>query len=238
MAKEEREERSGASVPTTMEPASTMTPVEPSAAVSPSTPAAANTSEPVESDGEVVALEEEAILAGEGGAPPAGGDLHGRGFTSSVEYRDRPADCVVIACSDQRFRLQTLELVRHLGFSNPQLIQIPGGLVVSLPLLAASGFLSKAVDRIVEKALEVSGVETVICVAHEDCGGYRAENVRFLDTAVRRLTGGSIRETQITHLRKAARRLQLGLRQTTVRAFFADVAEPRVTFREIDITRR
>jgi hypothetical protein len=236
MAKDEREEGQGGSVPRTVEPASTVTPVEPSAAFSPSS--SASTGEPVEGDGEAIPLGEETILDGESEPPPAGEDLHGRGFTSSVEYRDRPADCVVVACSDQRFRLQTLELVRHLGFSNPQLIQIPGGLVVSLPLLAASGFLSKAVDRIVEKALEVSGVETVICVAHEDCGGYRAENVKFLDKAVRRLTGGSIRETQITHLRKAARRLQLGLRQTTVRAFFADVTEPRITFREIDITHR
>jgi carbonic anhydrase len=110
-----------------------------------------------------------------------------------------------------------------------------------LPLLAAFGFLSKAVDRIVEKALEATGVEHVICIAHEDCAGYKAENVRFLDTAVRKVTGGSIRDTQIAHLRKAARRLQLGLRGMTVRAFFADVsdtADPRVTFKEIDITHR
>ena len=228
MAEDKSERAAGGSVPQTVEAVATLTP--------------AATMVPAEPAVEVPGPDEEAILAAETEAPASGEDLEGKGFTSAIAYRDEPADCVVITCSDQRFRLQTLELVRHLGYSNPQLIQIPGGVVVSLPLIAAFGFLSKAVDRIVEKALEVTGVQNVICVAHEDCSGYRAENVRFLDTAVRRVTGGSIRDTQITHLRKAARRLQLGLRGMSVRAFFADVsdghAEARITFKEIDITHR
>lgn len=230
----ERDEGSaGGSVPATVEPASSMTTVEPTASF-----AAAGAAGSGEQD---ATLEEEDILEADEGAPLSNEDLAGRGFTSSVAYRDEPADCVLITCSDQRFRLQTLELVRHLGYARPHIIQIPGGLVVSLPLLAAFGFLSKAVDRIVEKALEATGVEDVICIAHEDCAGYKAENVRFLDAAVRKVTGGSIRDTQISHLRKAARRLQLGLRGMTVRAFFADVSDtpsPQVTFQEVDITHR
>jgi hypothetical protein len=185
--------------------------------------------------------EEEILLGDEEATAPDSRAARGV-FTSPTPYRDEKADCLVISCSDRRFRLHTIRLVKHLGFSRPEMIQIPGGIAVSLPLLAAFGFLSKAVDRILEKAVESTGVNEVICIAHEDCGGYRAENVKFLDTAVRRVTGDSVRDTQIGHLRKAARRLQMGLRQVTVRAFFADVqgegGEAQVIFEEIPLDRR
>jgi hypothetical protein len=185
---------------------------------------------------------EPAAPASEPAAPPPGDQLAGEGASSAIPYEDHAADCVVICCSDHRFREPSLELVRRLGFSHPHMIQIPGGVAISLPLIAAVGFLSKAVDKLMEKAIRHTGVNDVICIAHEDCGGYKAENVKLIDTVVRKATGESVRDMQIEHLRKACRRLQLGLRGMTVRAFFADVVEegpsPHVSFREVSLDRR
>ena len=113
--------------------------------------------------------------------------------------------------------------------------------LLSLPLIATFGFLSKAVDRLLEKAVRHTGVTDIVCIAHEDCGGYKAEHVKLVDTAFRRAAGDSIRDLQIDHLRKAARRLQLGLRGTRVRAFYADVTEAasqqHVRFTEVSLER-
>lgn len=172
-------------------------------------------------------------------APLNAADLLEEGFTSPVPWRDTPADCLVIACSDQRFQPQTGDFVRRLGFDNPHVIQFPAGLAAAHPLISAFGFLSKAVDKLLEKAIEATGAREILCIAHEDCAAYRLENVKFLDTTLRKVSGKSVRDLQIDHLRKAARRLQLSLRGTTVRTFFADLdetgAEPRVTFKEIPL---
>lgn len=169
-------------------------------------------------------------------------ELREKGFTSSVPWEDEEPDCLGIACSDHRFRFQTLELLRRLGFTNPHMVQFPSGITLSLPLVAATGFLSKAADKFVERIIDSKGITDVICISHEHCGAYGLEKIKLLNFATRRFSGKSIRDIQIDHLRKAGRRLQTTLRGIRVRAFFADVVgadsgEQHVNFKEISLHR-
>jgi len=163
-----------------------------------------------------------------------------KGFTSSYPWEDKQADCLVIACSDQRFRLQSLDFVKHLGFNNPHVIQFPSGLAAAHPLISVFGFLSKAVDKLLDKAIEATGAKDIICIAHEDCAAYKLEKVKLIDTTLRKFSGKSVRDIQFEHLQKAARRLQLALRGINVRTFYADVvesgSESHVNFKEIPLS--
>lgn len=164
-----------------------------------------------------------------------------RGFISSVSFEDVDASCLVICCSDHRFRRQTIEFLRRLGYDYPHVISLPGSVAVIHSLAAAIGFLSKAVNRLVDKAVELTGVTEIICIAHEDCGGYKAGRVKLIGKFSRRLAGGSIQEIQLEHLEKAARSIELST-GVNVRTFFAGIVDSgenrRVLFKEIQRRRR
>lgn len=180
--------------------------------------------------------------SGKGEMPLTEDELRENGFTSSVPWKDEDPDCLVIACSDHRFQIQTLDLIHRLGFASPHIVQFPSGITLSLPLIAASGFLSRAADKLVERIIEAKDIKDILCIAHEDCGAYTSEKFKLLDFAIRRLSGKPIRDIQIEHLQKAARRLRHFLRGVTVRAFFADVvggqeSQQHVNFKEIHLHR-
>jgi carbonic anhydrase len=160
-------------------------------------------------------------------------------FISDQSWQDTQPDCLVVCCSDHRFEPQTRDLVLHLNFKHPHVLQIPSGAVLSLPLLSSINFLSKAADRMIERIVEMKHVRDILIVAHHDCGAYKAERVPLLNNLVQRYTGKAIQDLQREHLAQAARRLKLGLRGVRVRAFFADVVregeQSRVRFTEVPV---
>jgi hypothetical protein len=147
-----------------------------------------------------------------------------KGHTSTIPWTDTPADCVVICCSDSRFERQNEDFVKSLGFSQPHFMQVPSGVAVFASLVAAAGFLHKGMGLLLKKAIELTGVETVICIGHEDCGSYQAGKFRIVQAVTRRLADKPLREIQHDHLRKAGRTIarQLG-RRIEVRVFYADL---------------
>jgi len=158
-------------------------------------------------------------------------------FTSTTAWQDSQPDCLVVCCSDHRFEAQTRELVRHLNFKHPHVLQVPSGAVLTLPLASAINFLSKAADRIIERVVVTKHVSDVILVGHHDCGAYKIERVSLISDLIKRYTGQSVHDMQREHLLQAARRLRLGVRGVRVRAFFADVVtengQARVRFDEL-----
>ena len=157
------------------------------------------------------------------------------GFTSTIAWENEQADCLVVMCSDHRFRRQALEFVQSLGYQNPHVLSLPGGVAIMHSMVAAIGFLSKAAGRLVAKALELTGARDVICIAHEDCGAYKAGKVELVGKVTRRLAGSSLQEIQRDHLLKAARTIQFSLDGVNVRTFYADVVgeDSRVHFSEV-----
>jgi hypothetical protein len=150
---------------------------------------------------------------------------------------------VVICCSDQRFGRQNREFLRALGFQSPHFIQIPSGLAVFHGLAAVSGFLPKGMNLLLDKAIDLTGVKDVICIAHHDCGGYKAGRFEVIGKLTRRLAGMDIQDVQTEQLHRAARDVQLRMgNDTTVRAFYSDVVgnegDQQVKFSEIDLIQR
>ncbi len=160
-------------------------------------------------------------------------------FASSSPWLDLEPDCLVICCSDHRFEKQTREFLKHLGYERPHMLQVPSGPVMTLPLVSAFGFLSKATDKIVEKIVELKKVRTVICIGHHDCGAYKAGNVHLVNVVIKRVTGNSVEKLQHEHLSQAARRIKLAVRGADVRAYFAGVSgegeKARVEFEEVPV---
>jgi carbonic anhydrase len=146
-------------------------------------------------------------------------------YVSEIPWQDTPPDCLIVCCSDHRFERQTRELAAHLNFKNPHVLQVPSGAVLSLPLASAINFLSKAIDRIIERIVETKQVRDIVLVGHHDCGAYKAERIPLLSDLIKRYTKKPIHEIQRDHLADAARRLQLSVRGVRVRAFFADVMQ-------------
>ncbi len=170
-------------------------------------------------------------------------ELGRKGFVSSVNWENTSADCVVICCSDPRFEKQNENFVQTLGFSQPHFIQIPSGLAVFTALVAVSGFLHKGMQLLLKKAIELTEVKTVICIGHEDCGGYRVGRTNIVQAVSRRFSHRSVRELQLDHLQKSGRTVsrQLG-RDVSVRVFYADVVNldgvQRVKYTELEFNRR
>jgi carbonic anhydrase len=156
-------------------------------------------------------------------------------FVSNIPFENAEPDCLAVCCSDHRFERQTRELLEHLGYSRPHVLQVPSGPVLSLPLASVFNFLSKAMDKIIEKIVELKRVNTVVCVGHSDCGAYKAGKVHLVDAAVKELTGKDVAQLQHEHLAKAARRIKLAIPSASVRAFFARVDGDMVVFDEIPV---
>lgn len=146
------------------------------------------------------------------------------GYTSTIPWTDAPADCVVICCSDPRFEKQHEEFVGTLGFSQPHFIQVPSGAAVLASAVAAADSLPEAMGLLLNKAIDLTRVRTVICIGHEDCGGYRAGKVEIVQAAAEPSSRKSIREIQHDHLREAGREVarRLGA-DVEVRVYYADV---------------
>jgi hypothetical protein len=147
------------------------------------------------------------------------------GFTSGIPWENAPADCLVVCCSDPRFERQTDDFLGSLGYKQPHKLQVPTGPALLHPLVSALGFLSKAADTIVEKAVQVTGARDVICIAHQHCLAYNAGGIKLVNLAFKALAGAGPHETQVEHLRKAGRRLEQTVSGIRVKAFFAEVVE-------------
>ena len=146
------------------------------------------------------------------------------GFTCPTPFSPVPADVVVVCCSSEKFELQNQEFIKALGYRMPHFIQVPGGPASLYGLAAISGFLTKAMGAFVDKAVDLVGVTTVVLIAHEDCGAYKAGRISILGQLTRRLTGQGMKEAQTEHLQKAARELQARLGHAVeVQAFYGSI---------------
>jgi carbonic anhydrase len=146
-------------------------------------------------------------------------------FTSTIPFADDEPDCLVISCSDHRFREQVRELLAALGLKRPHLIAVPGGVLLSSPLLSAVPYLSKTLDHLIERIVDAKALQEIVCIGHQGCGVYKAGKHKLLDLAVQRLVGRSTTELHIEHLSKAARRLRQTLPRVRVRAYLAEIVE-------------
>lgn len=159
-------------------------------------------------------------------------------FVSPTPFVDANPDCLVICCSDHRYEQQSRDLARHLGFKHPHVVQFPAGATMTLPLVSAFGFMSKAADKIVEGVVDMKHLETVICVGHSECGAYKAAKHPLIGTALK-FAGKTVVELQHSHLAQSAKRMRQVLRDVKVRAFFADVVSEggtkKVKFEEIPV---
>ena len=162
-------------------------------------------------------------------------------FTSSFPWDDVAADCIVIACSDHRFRKQTGEFLEHLGYKTPHVIMFPAGPALLHPLTAVMGVFTKAVDHLLEKAIAAAKPHgsteptDVVCISHERCAAYKAGGVKLIDLASRHLIGKSVKDLQIEHLKKTARRVSSTFGNVRVKAYVAEVVDDKsVHFKHID----
>lgn len=162
-------------------------------------------------------------------------------FTSSIPWGDFPADSVVISCSDHRFRKQTDEFLEHFGYKTPHVIKFPAGPALLHPLTAVLGVFTKAVDQLLEKAIAAAKPHgstepiDVMCVSHEHCAAYKAGGVKLVDLASRHLTGKSVKDLQIEHLKKTAKRVSSTFGNVRVRAYMAEVVDDKlVHFKRVE----
>lgn len=165
------------------------------------------------------------------------------GFTSTIPWDGRLADVVVLTCSSEKFHDQTEEFIAALGFTNPHIIQVPGGVAMFHSLAVVRGIVAKAMELFLDKAIDLVHVREVICIAHQNCGAYKAGRITLVGDLTRRLSGKSLTEVQQEHLIKAARDVQSRLgRDIKVRAFFASIDNSsnsaRVHFHPIDFSGR
>jgi carbonic anhydrase len=161
------------------------------------------------------------------------------GFTSTHLWVDDNADCMVVTCSDHRFLTHYREFVSHLGFKSPHTISVPGGIALTDPIAAVAGFLSKAADQLIEKVVRGKHITQIICIAHQDCGAYKAGTLHVVDALVRQAAGKSVRDFQIGHLKKSAKRLSMLAPGVKARLFLAEVVKGdegnRVHFIEVEV---
>lgn len=162
-------------------------------------------------------------------------------FTSSFPWGDVDADCVVIACSDHRFRKQTDEFLEHLGYKTPHVIKFPAGPALLHPLTTVMGFFTKAADQLLEKAIAAAKSRDsdepmdLVCISHERCAAYKAGGVKLIDLASRHLIGKSVKDLQIEHLKKTAKRISSTFGNVSVKAYMAEVVDDKsVHFKHID----
>lgn len=163
-------------------------------------------------------------------------------FVSTIGWEDSSADAIAITCSDHRFRRHTDELLTHLGYKMPHIIEFPAGPALLNPMVASLNFFTKTAEHLLEKAIVAArghGSDDnidLILVGHEMCSAYKAGGVKLLDFGIRKLTGKSVAELQVEHLKKVARRIAGTFRKVEVGAFFAEVVarEKKVIFRNIE----
>lgn len=164
------------------------------------------------------------------------------GYTSPIPWADAKADVIAICCSSEKFNDQNRDFLKTLGFKAPHCIQVPSGPALLHGLTVAKGFVAKAMSLAVEKAVDLVGVPEVICIGHENCGGYKTGRVALLGALSRRLVDKDLQDVQIEHLRRAARELQLRLgRSVTVSAYFARIVTEQgkrlVRYEPVDLGR-
>ena len=144
-------------------------------------------------------------------------------FSSTIEWRDDPADCVVVGCCDPRFARQNDEFVRSLGFSQPMFIQVPSSSAVLAPDTAADDCLHAGLGLLLAKAVELTGTEEILCIGHVECGGYRSGEIQIVHPDRTGVAPETVRAAQHDHLREAAQAVSRRFSTPNVRAYYSDV---------------
>lgn len=158
----------------------------------------------------------------------------GTEFASSVPYGGQWGDTLAIYCSDPRFRQQTLEFLQvHLGLHDPAVITIPAGVAPLLPLVGLAHKLAKGwLDVLIRKHRPAR----IVCVAHEDCAGYKHGKNPILNFALEQVTGGDAADLQRKHLLQARGTLRTWFPGVAVEAYYAAVKEDSAGVRQVVFT--
>lgn len=153
-------------------------------------------------------------------------------FISSVPFDGQWGDALAIYCSDPRYRRQTHEFLHnHLGLQNPTVITIPAGVAPLLPLVGLAHKLAKGWLDILFRSHRPA---RIVCVAHEDCAGYKHGKNSILNFALERVTGGDAADLQRKHLLQAVATLKIWFHGVAVEAYYAAVKEGQVVFTPVE----
>jgi len=142
-------------------------------------------------------------------------------FTASTPYGSSHPSALALYCSDGRFTESVEELLRHLGHARLDTLTMPGGPGLFNLWIAGTGD-SASITSGARFLIESHRIQRVIVIAHEGCGYYR-KHLGHHDAA-------AIRKQQEDDLRTAARTLSTARSGVRVDAYYARVADDRVSF--------
>lgn len=143
---------------------------------------------------------------------------------ATVPFDPSHPDALAIYCSDGRFTDSVEELLHALGHPRLDTMTLPGA--AALFEVTTADFTGlDTVRNAAQFLVRGHGIKTVVLVAHEGCGYYRARHVGQ--------TPERIVAIQEADVRSAARWFHASLPGLRVELFFADVAGGRVAFRRV-----
>jgi hypothetical protein len=149
-------------------------------------------------------------------------------FRAQAVVLDGPAEALVIACSDGRFREATNEFLdRYLMLRSWEVISVPGGAYM-LSFAEALPKQLKVGMRMVKGVLKDRGPSRIILVGHEDCA-------RYVEGFASRLRRGdfSLAEKQQRDLMAVSRELAETFNGTRVEAYFASLQAGSAVFTKL-----
>jgi carbonic anhydrase len=152
----------------------------------------------------------------------------GSTYQARAPLVDAPAEALVIACSDRRFRAATDEfLSRHLGLRSWESVAVPGGAYM-LSFAEALPKQLKVGMRMVKAALGERGPGRIVLIGHQDCARYVEGFSSYLKRA-----GFSIEEKQKRDLTSVAKDLAENFSGKRVEAHFARIESGSAVFERL-----
>jgi len=172
-------------------------------------------------------------LSHKAGKPPAPAELSAEpAFTSSIPWSiEIKAKSLVILCSDARFVSQSEDFVANaLQVADYDIVALPGGVQwLALPdVLPKHHKVAKWMTRFM---ITKHHLDRVICIAHEDCGAY--QDSKSLASLAFLVTGKSVQQHQLDHLRVVGRRLTQWF-GVAAELYYAAVEEGSVAFHKVE----
>jgi len=151
-------------------------------------------------------------------------------YKSQLPWVAEPSRVMVIACSDGRWRSQTLDFVTNELRLDPHfhMVEVPGG-IEPLTLLDLVPKDFNFLRRRVHMLVQLHSIRRLILIAHQDCGWYLQRKIGPPTT--------DIRPRQIADLRHVRARARDLFGDVTVETYFAsldrDGGSSRVVFEAV-----
>lgn len=142
-------------------------------------------------------------------------------YCSTKPYVNPHVKAAAVFCSDGRFCSHTIEFIQHELASEPaDCVVVPGG---PAPL-AASINNNPVLDQLVF-LIEAHDIQTVLLIAHDDCGYYKA----------RAVTGEALMPKQVEELMTAAENLRQRTPGVHIKAWIASVENTTMCFLPVQV---